>query len=57
MVGVADGDYISGNMTISIKYGDMETPYTEEIEFTAYKGKGRYGRNPDAGQGKRRKPG
>ena len=37
MVGVADGDYISGNMTISIKYGDMETPYTEEIAFYATK--------------------
>ena len=37
IVGVADGDYISGNMTISIKYGDMETPYTEEIAFYANK--------------------
>ena len=35
--GFADGDYISGNMTISIKYGDMETPYTEEIAFYATK--------------------
>ena len=37
IVGVADGDYISGNMTISFKYGDMETPYTEEIAFYATK--------------------
>ena len=35
--GFADGDYISGNMTISLKYGDMETPYTEEIAFYATK--------------------
>ena len=35
--GTAYGDYISGTMTISIKYGDMETPYTEEIEFSANK--------------------
>ena len=37
MDGFADGDYISGTMTISIKYGDMETPYTEEISFNAKK--------------------
>ena len=37
MDGTCDGNYIYGKMTISFKYGDMETPYTEEIEFTAYK--------------------
>ncbi|MBO4702683.1 MAG: zinc-ribbon domain-containing protein [Lachnospiraceae bacterium] len=37
MDGTCDGNYIYGTMTISFKYGDMETPYTEEIEFTAYK--------------------
>jgi hypothetical protein len=37
MNGTCDGNYIYGTMTISFKYGDMETPYTEEIEFTAYK--------------------
>ncbi|MBO6089263.1 MAG: hypothetical protein J6P37_02990 [Lachnospiraceae bacterium] len=37
MDGTCDGNYIYGTMTISFKYGDMETPYTEEIQFTAYK--------------------
>ena len=37
IVGAADGDYISGNMTISLKYGDMDSPYTEEIAFYATK--------------------
>ena len=35
--GTANGNNISGTMTISIKYGDMDTPYTEEIEFYATK--------------------
>ena len=37
MDGTCDGNYIYGKMTVSFKYGDMETPYTEEIEFTATK--------------------
>ena len=35
--GAANGDIISGTMMISIKYGDMSSPYTEEIQFYAEK--------------------
>ncbi len=37
MNGSCDGNKISGVMTISILYGDMETPYTAEITFDAQK--------------------
>ncbi len=37
MEGFVNGDYISGTLNISFYYGDMEHPYSEEIEFSAIK--------------------
>ena len=35
--GYADGDSIEGTIRISLLYGDMTTPFSEEIEFTCDK--------------------